>query len=695
MIRCNSHSNLIRILIAAALLFSLIFAVYFNTFDADWQFDDKPNILNNKYIHLRDLKPETLVQTFFTNPSNPNKIGGKINRPISFLTFAVNWYMGQDNVRGYHVVNSFIHFLTTIFLFLAILNLLRTPNLRKKFDRDRYLIAFISAALWAINPIQSQAVTYIVQRMASMAAMFYILSMLCYIKCRISSSSPHRIFFLLSCVLTFFLAFGSKENAVMLPASLVLIEFTCFREFNWPVSNRTFFGVSFAGGGIILILIILLFNSDITSSWLKGYQIRPFTLAERMLTEPRIVLFYLSQIFLPLPTRLSVEHDIILSTSFFQPWTTLPAILLTLLLVGLGFSQIRKRPLIAIAILFFYLNHIIESTVIPLELVFEHRNYLPSMFLFLPIATGFKWLYDYRASNKQPLTFVLSGFLMLLIVCLGAGTYVRNKAWATEVSLWRDAMKKAPQSARPLTNLGWQLAYGPDAKPSQYNEALKLYKKALTLQKPRSFSEPIIMNNMAGIYFKKGEPKKAIDLLEDALIISPDYNRGRYDLAKILVVTGKWDTAEKHIEYLLSKDDVHANYLNLKGLLLLHHQKYDMAIHYFRESLKSNLFLKESLMNLGIAYSLKGNYQGAEVYLIRAHRVPPKNMIPLMGLIEHRLRAADNDGAHKYADLLNRTYDSAAIKNQLHGLSKDLLSLFLSAESISPVIENLWAHNSK
>ena len=317
------------------------------------------------------------------------------------------------------------------------------------------------------------------------------------------------------------------------------------------------------------------------------------------------------------------------------------------------------------------------------------------MFLFLPIAAGFKWLYDYCSTNKQPLTGVLTGLLILLIFCLGAGTYVRNKAWATEVSLWRDAMKKAPQSARPLTNLGWQMAYGPDAKPSQYNEALKLYKKALTLQKPRSFSEPIIMNNMAGIYFKKGDHKKAIDLLEDALIISPDYDRGRFDLAKILVVTGRWETAEKHIEYLLSKDDVHANYLNLKGLLLLHHQKYDMAIHYFRESLNSNLFLKESLMNLGIAYSLKGNYQGAEVYLIRAHRVPPKNMIPLMGLIEHRLRAADYEGAQKYADLLIRAYDSAAIQRQLRGLSKDLLSLFLSAESISPVIENLWAHNSK
>ena len=219
---CDSHPNLSRISIAAALFF-LIFAVYCNTFHADWQFDDKPNILNNNYLHLRNLKPESLIQTFFTNPTDPGNIAQKLYRPVSFLTFSINWYFCKDKVFGYHIVNSLIHFLTATFLFIAILYLLETPNLKEKFSRRRHFIAFLSAALWAIHPIQTQAVTYIVQRMASMAAMFYILSILCYIKFRMSRSSPHRIFFLLSCILTFLLAIGSKENAAMLPVSLLLI----------------------------------------------------------------------------------------------------------------------------------------------------------------------------------------------------------------------------------------------------------------------------------------------------------------------------------------------------------------------------------------------------------------------------------------------------------------------------------------
>ncbi|MGV7222939.1 MAG: hypothetical protein ACQ9MH_15595, partial [Nitrospinales bacterium] len=146
------------------------------------------------------------------------------------------------------IVNFLIHFLTAIFLFFAILNLLGAPNLKEKFDTNKYFIAFLSAALWAINPIQTQAVTYIVQRMASMAAMFYILSMFCYIQCRMSRSSPRRIFFLLGCVLSFLLALGSKENAVMLPASLLLIEFTCFKKLNWRFGKKIYFWGSVAGG---------------------------------------------------------------------------------------------------------------------------------------------------------------------------------------------------------------------------------------------------------------------------------------------------------------------------------------------------------------------------------------------------------------------------------------------------------------
>jgi tetratricopeptide (TPR) repeat protein len=553
----------------------------------------------------------------------------------------------------------------------------------------------LASAFWAVNPIQTQAVTYIVQRMTSMAAMFYILSLFFYVKYRTSGTSLHRVMLLLGCILAFLFALGSKENTATLPVALFGLEIICFQDLSSQRTRGVFFGGLIAGALLLTAMGIWLFIPDKPLAFISGFDHRPFNLIERLLTEPRILLFYLSLIFYPIPGRLSIEHDVTVSTSLFQPWTTLPAILLTLALIVIGFSQIRMRPLIALAILFFYLNHIVESTVIPLELVFEHRNYLPSLFLFLPVAAGLIKLFDYFKQRNRVIRHALAGFIVLLIIVIGWGTYIRNRAWATEVSLWQDAMTKAPNSARPLTNLAWQMAYGPQAEPGQYDLALKLFEEALLLQKSRSNTNPVILDNMAGIYFKKGEYQKAIDLLEQALFLSPDYTKGRYDLSRILVADGRWNIAEAHIDYLLLKNDYHVQYLNLKGLILLHQKRYAEAIQRFQKSLSIAPLFKTTWVGLGIAFSLNGDYSQAEIVLRRAHQVPPQNMIALFGLIENSLRAEDIPRAEDYADKLLGLYNVTAIEDQLNSLPNNSLMPPLSSERISQVIAGRRADISK
>ena len=691
----SSPANSKKTCFAFVCLASLILFIYSNTFHASWQFDDKPNIVNNGYLHLKDLNQQSLFNTLITNPADPWKPGNKLFRPIPSLTFALNWYLGEDNVTGYHIVNLVIHHLTGFLLFLFILNLFQSPNLKNKFAENAYLIALLTATLWAIHPIQTQAVTYIVQRMTSIAAMFYILSMFFYVKCRLSRSSLHRILLLLGCGLVFLFALGSKENTATLPGALLLIEVVCFQDFSLQQTRRVFFWGSIVGGALLMILFAWLFISDNSFLSMIDYNHRIFSLTERLLTEPRIVLFYLSLIFYPMPNRFSIEHDVTLSTSLFQPWTTFPAILLTLVLIGIGFSQIRRRPLVALAILFFYPNHIIESTIIPLELTFEHRNYLPSLFLFLPVAAGFLKLFIYYQKRNKALRAGLAGFLVLSIIAIGSGTYIRNRAWATEISLWKDAMLKAPKSARPLTNLAWQMAYVSDANESQYDEALKLYEKALLLQKSRTRFNPIIMDNMAGIYFRKGEYQKAIELLEKALAVSPDYSKGRYDLIQILIKLGRWNSASEHADYLLKKHADHEGYLNQKGLILLHQKRYDEAIEYFQKSLSIAPQFKTTLIGLGFAFSLNGNYHKAEIALWKAHQLPPENMTALFELIENSLRAGDTPRAMDYTDKLINTYNITAVKHQLKNLSNDNFLPPLSPELISQVIASLLTEKSK
>jgi len=200
------------------LLILLLLPIYSNTFHAAWQFDDNPNILENTRLHLSDLSPASLWNTFFAS-------------------LALNWYAGQADTFGYHLVNIAIHILTAFMVFLAGRKLLQTPNLINRYNKeDAYFISLLSAILWAVNPIQIQAVTYIVQRMASMAAMFYISGIYFYIKGRLSSRGKTQLLFYAACFVSFVCSLMSKENAAMMPISLLLIEIIFFTDL--AVLNR-------------------------------------------------------------------------------------------------------------------------------------------------------------------------------------------------------------------------------------------------------------------------------------------------------------------------------------------------------------------------------------------------------------------------------------------------------------------------
>ncbi len=179
------------------LLVLLILPIYSNTFQSSFQFDDKPNIVDNQRLHLTDLSPDAIRGTFFAKGGK-----GTFFRPIASLSLALNWYAGKDDTFGYHLVNIAIHILTALFLFLSISHLLKTPRLKDHYtEEDIYFISLLSAVLWAVNPIQIQAVTYIVQRMTSMAAMFYIIGIYFYLRGRQSNHTKHqRILFRHLCV---------------------------------------------------------------------------------------------------------------------------------------------------------------------------------------------------------------------------------------------------------------------------------------------------------------------------------------------------------------------------------------------------------------------------------------------------------------------------------------------------------------
>jgi len=667
------------------LLVLLILLIYSNTFHAAWQFDDKPNILENKRLHLTDLSPDSLWNTFFAKAGKDSFF-----RPLPSLSLALNWYAGRADTFGYHLINLTIHILTAFMLFLAGRKLLQTPHLKNRYNKkDVYFISLLSAVLWAVNPIQIQAVTYIVQRMAAMAAMFYILGIYFYITGRQANHWKTQVLFYTACFFSFVCALMSKENAAMMPISLLLIEIIFYTDLAALKRIRKYLPMLMGAGVVILLLGIVVLKSDVSDFLFSGYASRPFTLWERLLSEPRILLFYISQIFYPLPARLSITHDIIVSTSLLSPWTTLPAILTVLLLMGIAVSQVKKRPLLAFSILFFFINHGVESTILPLELIFEHRNYLPSFFIFLPVAAALKYLVNYYQTKNRSLYAILLSFMILVIIGLGCFTYIRNRDWRTEATLWQDAMKKSPLDARPISNLAIQLAWGENPTPLQYDVALAMFKKAMTLNTARDFLLSDIINNIGIIYYHRGEYQKAIDTYKQGLEIDPGFLKMRYDLINSLIMMGQWEEGTVEADRLIAnkKNYLKPEYFNIKGFILLWQNQPENALVYFRKALEMDPNNPAVLLNAGVALSLVGEWANAETILKKVVQNTTGDLRPVYALIENSARAGDMQNAEKYTEKMFAEFGIQTIMDGFELFSENYRTAPMSAEMIIPVVK--------
>ena len=665
--------------IAFVALFFLVLIPYSNSFHSAWHLDDDANITANHRIQIKSLTPESIVGTFYANPVS----AGNLYRPVANLTFALNWYVGKNNVVGYHMVNVAVHWITSLLLYLTIINLYRTPKLRRHNESTSgCLIAILAAALWAANPIQTQAVNYIVQRMALLAAMFYLCGVYFYIKLRLAHRASIRITHGVILFISFLLAVGSKENAAMLPVVLILVEMIFFQDLSLLKNRRVFLSLAVGSGILVFFVGSTIFMKGNLLFFLDGYASRPFSLTERIMTEPRIMVHYLSQIFYPLPTRLSIQHDILISTSLFKPWSTLPSIAFVLLLIGIGISQLRKRPLVAFGVLFYFLNHLIESTLIPLELIFEHRNYLPSLFLFWPISYGLVRLMNYYRNKKPTMSAMIASFAVLLLVVLGSATYIRNVAWATEKSLWEDAAQKAPQSSRPLYRLA-DVYF----KSGQLDLSAALLQKGFSLRHhlPKQ-GQVLYYNNMGNIFRKKQMYEKAIQFFNIALEIQPTFTTVRENLLVALIESGRWDEASKQVDILLTKRPPRHYYLNLRGHIWVQNRRPDKAISVFKKALQRKPHDRNCLLNYGAALSLTGAFEQANEILIRANSFFPNDVVILLWLVENNLKAGRKYTAEEYLKGLLTTYGTDRLVNFLQEYPQNNFSIPLSSELLIPAI---------
>ena len=672
----------------------IILIVYQNSLNSLWHLDDSQNILYNKTIHIDNLSTQSIIKAFISSKRNDIYF-----RPLANISFSINWYFSNKETISYHIINLSLHIISFIILSFFSFELLKNFIPENIKNQNIFFISFLSASLWALNPIQTQCVTYIVQRMAQMAALFYLLAMFSYLKARTSETVPGDLFpyhftHLFYYGLTFFFfccAILSKENAILLPVSLLLMEFIFFQ------SNKHLIALSVL---IVVagVLVIILFGKGNFFFFLNGYAYREYTLTERLLTESRVVLFYLSQILYPLPSRLSIAHDIQLSTNLFNPLTTLPSILIIFFLIGGAIYYRKKTPLFSFAILFFFLNHIVESTILPLELIFEHRNYLPSMFLFLPVASGISNLLDRYESKNKLIYWGIFITTTCSIIAFGKFTYERNKAWQSPETLWYDAFQKAPGNARANNNLATVLGWGENTNEKKRDVALKLLERSLSMPQERKYLNADSMANMALIHFERENYAKALELQKKALDINPNRLKTRFEYVKTLFMMGSWDDASTEIDALLKKAGENANpeYVYFKGFILLWQDHDEEALSFFQMALKNDPYNRSKIL-FGTACALSniGAFQRADRFYKLAQEKTSPSVQLFLKLIENSVKANNKDQAIQYGKVM---FDQFSVYEILRNLKEPELpykTFPMDRERISPVIKTLLSDIGK
>jgi tetratricopeptide (TPR) repeat protein len=365
---------------------------------------------------------------------------GPTGRPLSLLTFLIDATDWPADPAPFKRTNLIIHLLTGAMLGVLTKQILSLLQFSKT---DAFRLALASAAVWLLHPFLVSTTLYAVQRMAQLTTLFMLAGLVLYLRVRVSQSALTKADYIkMSVLLPLFtvLALLCKENGILLPMLVGVVELTVIASQRERIAPLHRVWVALFIGFPTLVISLYLGKQFFRPDFFDIVAPRDFSLYERLLTEARVVADYLQNWFIPKLYTTGVFQDhIIKSTGVLSPPTTLLAILFHLVVIALAFVYRRKQPLFALAALFFYTGHLIESTVLNLELYFEHRNYLSASFLFLPV---FAALYK----HARPKLFATVAVALLLVLC--GFTRYSATVWESVPSIVEASAHKAPTSAR-------------------------------------------------------------------------------------------------------------------------------------------------------------------------------------------------------------------------------------------------------
>ena len=432
-------------------LLALILLCYGHTLDVPFYLDDNNSLRGNEAIQQVDLG--TLWGLYAA-------------RIVGYLTFALDYAVHGYTLAGYHLVNILIHVLATFMAYQVALALLKTPRLESMANEQAILwLPLITALIFAIHPLQIQAVTYIVQRLASLVALFYLSSLYCYLQFRLSKTPKKKIIFGFFLIISGCLALFTKQNAVTIPLVFLLLEWIFFN----PQRKIIIAGAICTSIGLLgaYLLFPIVLNQELFA--FISERTRETVLLSRieyLSVQMHVLWSYILRFLLPVNLALIYEYAV--PESFFSPGIFFPAVFHAGLILAAVLNR-KAFPLAAFGILFYYTAHLVESSIIPIrDFAFDHRTYLPNFGLCLLVGS---LVVAYL--SRKPLTKAVLLLVCLVVLLLVALTWSRNQLWRDPIAFFQNELAINNDSFRSYCLLG-EAYYSAGQLP----EAISIFERA-------------------------------------------------------------------------------------------------------------------------------------------------------------------------------------------------------------------------
>lgn len=618
----NGSGRLYRPLVIAALAIATAL-VYYPSLHAPWYMDDTTSIILNPVVRDLKLSLNQLLQP----------------RGMAIFSFALNYQIGGTDPFGYHLVNFALHFCCAVLVYLLLLPVVRHDSTK----------AALGALLFVVHPLQTQAVIYLVQRMAVLAAFFFLLALWlfararCHLAAGIPFTTPRHLGCYLGAVVAGACAVYTKENTAVLPVVLylygtislppapdrrrLLLSLLPFLAVPLALTISRFIWPLYTGTPLLAIA-----NPDLPAN---SPGITPL---RYLVTEFSVLWVYIRMLFLPYGQTL--EHSYPLAENLLA---------LKHLAAGIGLAILgwlaihlrRRLPLVASGVAWFFATLAVESTIIPLDPLYEHRLYLP-MFGFILVLLG---LFDLLPRRRTaPVALVV---IVLVLLPLA---WQRSRLWADPVAFYRDNLTKTPHSERVLTDLAANLLVtgrqteaepllqralelNPSylaaftnliavySKQGRINEAFALARQGLE-REPRSVD---LLTALGALYFKVGDNSRALQAFDQALALNPHYALAQNNRAAILAQSGRLAEAEEAFRVAVTLNPADVSLRNDLALALKMQGKMAAAAEELQRIVAIDPGNRDALYRLALLAIERGDFrQATELRQRLQHRDPQR-----------------------------------------------------------------------